>query len=71
MRLVASQVRVENGEGAIWWMFLVAVYMPVTVLLAWPMARFLGLIPESMRSRPPATQPAIEREEAFAPAGAQ
>lgn len=71
MRLVASQVRVENGEGAIWWMFLVAVYMPVTVLLAWPMARFLGLIPESMRRRPSAAPPPIEREEAFAPAGAQ
>ena len=71
MRLVASQVRVENGEGATWWVFLVAVYMPVTILLAWPMARLLGLIPESMRRRPAPASPAIEREEAFAPAGAQ
>jgi peptidoglycan/LPS O-acetylase OafA/YrhL len=71
MRLVASQVRVETGEGAVWWVFLVAIYMPVTVLLAWPMARFLGLIPESMRRRPaPAATPSIEREESLAPAPA-
>lgn len=49
MRLVASQIRVETGQGVIWWVFLVALYVPLTVLLAWPMARVLGLMP---RSRP-------------------
>lgn len=68
MRLVASQVRVETGEGAVWWVFLVAIYMPVTVLLAWPMARFLGLIPRSMRRRPAVRSSPLEREEAFATA---
>jgi hypothetical protein len=58
MRLVASQIRVETGEGAIWWTFLVAVYVPLTVLLAWPLARVLG------RAAP-------VTEEAIAPAGAR
>jgi len=58
MRLVASQIRVEAGEGAVWWTFLVAVYVPLTVLLAWPMAHLLGLMP---RVRPRPVQPTRER----------
>lgn len=45
MRLVASQLRVEQVPDAVWWTFLVAVYVPVTLLIAWPMARALGLMP--------------------------
>jgi len=45
MRLVASQLRLEGiGDGA-WWAFLVAVYVPVTMLVAWPLSRVLGLMP--------------------------
>ncbi|MEX0749988.1 MAG: hypothetical protein WD359_04190, partial [Dehalococcoidia bacterium] len=76
MRLVASQIRVETGEGAVWWTFVVAVYVPLTVLLAWPMAHLLGLMPrkrpapfEALPDALPA--PAVEHEEALAPAGAR
>jgi len=61
MRLVASQVRVETGESAIWWTFLTAVYIPVTVLLAWPTARLLGLIPRPPSPPPAAPRPAFAR----------
>jgi peptidoglycan/LPS O-acetylase OafA/YrhL len=66
MRLVASQIRVEAGEGAVWWTFLVAVYVPLTVLFAWPMARVLGLMPRQDRPRiqpVSAPVPALETEE--------
>jgi hypothetical protein len=73
MRLVASQIRVETGEGAVWWTFLTAVYVPLTVLLAWPMAKFLGLLPK--RPTPiPATEPSQappDVEQQLAPAPAQ
>ena len=42
MRLVASQLRVEDVPGAVWWTFLVAVYVPLSVVLAWPLAKVLG-----------------------------
>jgi hypothetical protein len=45
MRLVASQLRVEGVDGAAWWIFLVAIYVPFSVLLAWPLAIMLGLMP--------------------------
>ena len=47
MRLVASQLRVEDVPGAVWWAFLVAVYVPLSVVLAWPLAKVLGLLPPS------------------------
>ena len=47
MRLVASQLRVEDVPGAFWWTFLVAVYVPFSVVLAWPLAKVLGLLPGS------------------------
>jgi peptidoglycan/LPS O-acetylase OafA/YrhL len=76
MRLVASQIRVETGEGAVWWTFLVAVYVPLTVLLAWPMAHILGVMPrrrgDATPSQPETPRPAAaEREEALAPAAAR
>jgi peptidoglycan/LPS O-acetylase OafA/YrhL len=46
MRLVASQLRVEDISDAAWWTFLVAVYVPASVLLAWPLAKMLGLMPK-------------------------
>ncbi len=73
MRLIASQLRVEQAPPVVWWLFVVAVYVPVTMLLAWPLARLLGLLPK--RETAPAAHPRaapVERpEEAFAgvPAG--
>jgi peptidoglycan/LPS O-acetylase OafA/YrhL len=46
MRLVASQLRLEAVPGALWWTFLVAVYVPMSVVLAWPLAKVLGLMPK-------------------------
>jgi hypothetical protein len=57
MRLVASQLRVEGVSSPIWWGFLV-VYVPASVLLAWPLARILGLMPR----KPPT--PVLEPAEA-------
>ncbi len=68
MRLVASQLRLEGVPSALWWTFLVVVYVPVSVVLAWPLARALGLMPkrpteaEALSAVPPeqrATRPAI------------
>jgi hypothetical protein len=47
MRLVASQIRLEGAPDAVWWTFLVVVYVPLSILLAWPLARVLGLMPPS------------------------
>jgi hypothetical protein len=46
LRLVASQLRLEQVSDAVWWTFLVAVYVPISILLAWPLARVLGLLPK-------------------------
>ena len=56
MRLVASQLRLEDVPGVAWWAFVVAVYVPVSVLLAWPLARVLGLMPRSADSSPAVPQ---------------
>ncbi|MDP9237638.1 MAG: acyltransferase [Chloroflexota bacterium] len=56
MRLVASQIRVEAPSDALWRTFLVGVYVPATLLLAWPLAHALGLMPR--RHAPPADAPA-------------
>jgi hypothetical protein len=45
MRLIASQVRIENPSDEVWWTFIVAIYVPVTVIVAWPVAHVLGLMP--------------------------
>ncbi len=45
LRLVASQIRIENPPDAVWWTFLVAVYVPLSIALAWPLALLLGLMP--------------------------
>ena len=72
MRLIASQVRLEQAPAALWWGFLVAVYIPVTLILAWPLARALGLLPPRPKAdhRVHQAAPAL-REESYAgsPAG--
>jgi hypothetical protein len=49
MRLVASQLRLEDVPSWMWTTFLVAVYVPASVLLGWLLAWALGLLP---RTRP-------------------
>jgi peptidoglycan/LPS O-acetylase OafA/YrhL len=61
MRLVASQIRIENPSDTVWWTFLVAVYMPASVLLAWPLAHVLGLMPRRA-AKPEAITPEALRE---------
>ncbi len=71
MRLVASQLRLEQVPSAVWWTFLVAVYVPASVALAWPLSHALGLMPKKparpAESRPiarPAVAPSAELEPA-------
>jgi peptidoglycan/LPS O-acetylase OafA/YrhL len=66
MRLVASQLRVEDIPAAAWWTFLVAVYVPASIVLAWPLARVLGLLPARRRAAVAPSLPDIE----LAPAAA-
>ncbi len=47
MRLVASQLRLEDVSAAVWWTFVVAAYVPASILLGWPLARVLGLMPRA------------------------
>lgn len=61
MRLVASQVRLEGASGPLWWVFLAAVYVPGTLLVAWPLAHMLGLMPRRRLSQ--AAAPGSERAE--------
>ncbi len=70
MRLVASQLRLEDVSDVVWWSFLVAVYVPVSVALAWPLAHLFGLFPKRRRvAEPnPATAPQDLREPQLAPA---
>ncbi len=49
MRLVASQLRVEGVSSGVWWTFLIAVYVPATIAIAWPLAHVLGLMPRAKR----------------------
>jgi hypothetical protein len=56
MRYVASYVRAQGVPDPLWWFFLWAVYIPLaTVLLAHPMARLLGLLPDRRHSAAAAT----------------
>lgn len=57
MRLVASQLRLEDVSDAVWWTFVVAIYVPASVALAWPLAKVLGLMPRAPH------QPAQPRDE--------
>ncbi len=58
MRLAASQLRLEQVPAAGWWFFLVGMYVPLTLALAWPLARVLGLLPRvPSRTRTPEPSP--------------
>jgi peptidoglycan/LPS O-acetylase OafA/YrhL len=47
------------GFTAAWWYFIVALYVPLTVVLAYPLAAALGLLPPRTRTMPaPAREPA-------------
>ena len=59
MRLVASQMRVEDVAAPVWWTFLIAVYVPLTIFFAWPLAHSLGLMPRrKAAASAPASEPA-------------
>jgi peptidoglycan/LPS O-acetylase OafA/YrhL len=55
LRLVASFLRVEAVPTGAWWLYLV-VYMPITLLMARPLAKLLGITPRSLAR--PAESPA-------------
>jgi len=46
MRYAASFLRYEGVRGPAWWFFLWVVYVPVGTLLAYPLAKVLGLLPK-------------------------
>jgi peptidoglycan/LPS O-acetylase OafA/YrhL len=62
MRLVASQIRIENPPDAVWWTFLVAIYVPLSIALAWPIALLLGLMPRRA-AKPVHVRPQAQLEE--------
>jgi peptidoglycan/LPS O-acetylase OafA/YrhL len=64
LRLVGSFLRVEDVATVVWWAFLVA-YIPLTVMLAKPIATFLGIGP-----RPPAAPAAAPPPTAAEPVAA-
>lgn len=66
MRLVQSAVR-GNVSHDWWWAFLVVVYVPIGALLAWPLAKVLGLLPPPRPAPSTAEHPA----RALAPATAE
>jgi peptidoglycan/LPS O-acetylase OafA/YrhL len=49
LRMVASELRVEDVPAGWWWFFLV-LYVPVSVAAAWPLAALLGLLPKGRHS---------------------
>ncbi|MEX2246040.1 MAG: acyltransferase [Dehalococcoidia bacterium] len=68
MRLVASQLRFEGLPDGWWWAFLIVVYVPASVGLAWPLARVLRLLPaRSAAEREPAV-PLSEPDSVLLPA---
>lgn len=64
MRYLASFLRYEEMPDAAWWFFLVVIYVPVGTLIARPLARLFGLLPEQ---RTPAT--GAEAAAAYRPDG--
>jgi len=70
MRLVASQLRIEQAGDGAWWAFLVAVYVPASIALAWPLSWALGLLPKRAPRPPREAQAAHPREPEEALAGA-
>jgi hypothetical protein len=62
MRLVASQIRVENPPDAVWWTFLIAAYVPLSILIAWPVAKMLGLMPAGAPKARPAPVATLQEQ---------
>jgi peptidoglycan/LPS O-acetylase OafA/YrhL len=52
MRYIASFLRQEDVPRAAWWFFLVVVYIPAGTLLAYPLAKVLGLLPNRRPAAP-------------------
>lgn len=67
LRMVASELRVEDVPAGWWWFFLV-LYVPVSVAAAWPLAVLLGLAPKDYGPR---ALPALRRAAGPALAWAQ
>ncbi len=65
LRLIASFLRVEAVPTGAWWLYLV-LYMPVTLILARPLAGLLGIRPRSLAR--PVQSPAHVPAPAVAPA---
>ncbi len=51
MRYLASFLRLQEIPDPTWWFFLIVVYVPVGVLLAYPYALLFGLVPKQRRKR--------------------
>lgn len=52
MRFVNSFLQYEGVPDAIWWFFIVVIYVPVGTLLAYPLASVLGLLPRQRTASP-------------------
>ena len=59
MRLIASQLRVENVPDPWWWTFLVVIYVPASIALAWPISKMLSLMPARRRPSQAARDAAV------------
>ena len=61
------QLRLEQVSDRVWWTFVVAIYVPVSILIAWPLAHLFGLFPS--KRRPLRIDPVpSEQEPALVPA---
>ena len=68
LRLVGSLLMVEEVPGFAWWSFLL-LYVPLSILLARPIARVLGIGPQRLPSQPRVPAPALESQPASAAGG--
>lgn len=69
IRYIASYLRVEDIPAAIWWFFLVVIYVPVGVLIAYPIAALFGLLPKQRRRPAAVAQAPVATSIEFQPAG--
>jgi hypothetical protein len=46
----------------VWWTFVVGVYVPVSILIAWPLAHLFGLFPT--KREPARIEPPVREQEA-------